>query len=215
MSRVVQAVRTALGRPKRVSDVQDYWRSPPDAGNRPEDYLAAGTEERSELLVGLLERHATHDQRIFEVGCNAGRNLDALYRAGFTGLGAVEINAGALELLRESFPDTSARADIRNEPVEDAVRALGDDAYDWVYSMAVFEHVHTDSDWIFGELARIASTGVITIEDEGASTWKHFPRDYGQVFTAVGLEQVHDAVVPPEVGLGGEFRARVFRHPGR
>jgi hypothetical protein len=79
--------------------------------------------------------------------------------------------------------------------------------------MAVLEHLHPDSEWVFAEMVRVCQRLLITIEDEGGRSSHHTPRNYRTVFEGLGLEQI--AEIDPR-GLGDlprEFRARVFVRP--
>ena len=84
---------------KTRDELWAFWRSP-DAANQPADYRDA--PDRTAFLVGLVERHVAKDAPILELGCNVGRNLNALALAGYTHLTGVEINPDAVTLLRES-----------------------------------------------------------------------------------------------------------------
>src|SRR5262249_44077703 len=159
--------------PKSRQDLHEFWRRP-DAANQPSGYLDG--EERSEFLCAILSRHAAPEARILEVGCNVGRNLQHLFSNGFTDLTGVEISAEALALLRSTFPRVAQRARLVNEPIETAVARFSDGEFDVVYTMAVLEHIHPESEWIFAELARITRGVLVTIEDERGISWRHFPR---------------------------------------
>jgi hypothetical protein len=50
--------------------------------------------------------------------------------------------------------------------VEDVVKSFGDRTFDLVFTMAVLEHIHTTSEWVFEEIVRITNRYVVTIEDE-------------------------------------------------
>jgi SAM-dependent methyltransferase len=196
---------------KSKSEVHAYWRKPPDAGNFPTDYLE-GTE-RSQWLVALAKKHlgANAEQaKLLEIGCNIGRNLEHFHRAGFRNLNAIEINAGAIEALKQHFPELGKTAQFFVGPVEEGIKTFGDGQFDIVYTMAVLEHVHADSNWIFGDIARVAKRFVITIEDEREFSDRHFPRKYDQVFGAVGLKQIEAIECVDLPGLGAGFWARVF-----
>ncbi len=192
-----------------ADDLHEYWRDPQDDGNRPEAYRSEETQARSEFLVGLAER-VPRDSPVLEVGCNVGRNLEALRRAGYTDLTGIEISAGALEQLREHHPELSREATLINSPVEEAAPGLEAGHYGLVYTMAVLEHIHPASEWAFAELVRATGGVLITIEDERAVTWRHFPRDYRQVFEGLGMAQVEEVALGDDVGLGEGFFARVF-----
>lgn len=203
-------------RPDSRDALHDYWRNPPDAGNFPTDYLHGGG--RSPYLVELVGRHigpVGRHARILEVGCNIGRNLAALHGAGYTDLTGIEINAAALRLLREHFPEVARIADLRNSPVEEAIKTLRDGEFDLIYTMAVLEHIHRDSEWVFAEMARATGNILITIEDEQGFSHRHFPRSYDKVFTRFGLTQIESHECTDIEGLGGGFFARVFRAPAR
>jgi hypothetical protein len=76
--------------------------------------------------------------------------------------------------------------------------------------MAVLEHIHRDSEWIFRKLARCTRRFLVTIEDEGSVSERHFPRDYGEVFQALGLTQIECVRDLRSHGLSHSFVARVF-----
>jgi len=194
--------------------VHAYWRDPMDGTNRPEGYLLK--EGRSRLLVDLVRKHAPPDPTVLEIGCNVGRNLQFLHEAGYRRLSAIEISEKAVQLMREAYPEMSRQATVHNQPVEEVIRTFPDGAFDVVFTMAVLEHIHTASEWIFAEMMRISKRLVITIEDERSLSWKHFARDYGRVFQALGMEQVESARCDDVEGLGENFFARAFvrRGPG-
>jgi hypothetical protein len=77
--------------------------------------------------------------------------------------------------------------------------------------MAVLQHVHYDSDWVLPEIARITRDILITIEDEGRSLGRHFPRNYKNIFEAQGLRQIKAINCAGVVGLGHTYTARVYR----
>lgn len=198
---------------KQRDELHDFWRSPTD-GNQPEMYIANDERlrKRSDLLVQLLGTEADRSLRILEVGCNAGRNLKHLFDNGFHQIEAIEISENAVALFRERFPEAASQVKIHVSPVEEIVRTFADNSFDVVFTMAVLEHIHTDSAWIFDELARIAKTTLITIEDEKGISWRHFPRNYREIFEPCGLVQVHEIQCEDAVhGLGNQFFARVFK----
>ncbi len=201
--------RRVTHRPLPREDLERFW-SDPDAGNQPADYLEVGAES-SEFLVALLERHDASRGPVLELGCNAGRNLKHLHDGGWTELAAIELNAGALELLTERNPEVAESATLMQGTLEERLPELADDSFQTVFSMAVLEHLHFDSDWVFDHVARVARGLVVTIENEEDVSERTFPRDYRAVFEPLGLRQVDEVRDPP--GFGGErngFVARVF-----
>jgi SAM-dependent methyltransferase len=197
-------------RPRRREECHAYWKAPDDGCNLPEFYLQRG-HARSEFLVQLIRRHLSPDAHVLEIGCNAGRNLHHLHRAGFTQLAAIEISENAVALLRESYPEMARRLQLHVGAVEDVIRSLADGQFDLVFTMAVLEHIHRDSEWVFDEMARVTRGLLITVEDEQNRSWRHFPRNYQAVFESRGLRQVEQVDCSRVLELSQAFVARVFR----
>lgn len=203
-----QAARLLKHKPADRDVLHDYWRSPQDPGNRPQDYLHdPDGEERSRFLVQLLDKHAV-GATVLELGCNVGRNLHYLREGGYTQLGAVEINAEALAQLADAFPDLAREADLRNGSLEEELPKMPDSSWDVVFSVAVLEHVHYDSDWLLEHVARVARRFVVTVENEADISDRTFPRNYKRVFERHGARQLEE--IAPVPGLPGGFVARVF-----
>ena len=189
--------------------LHEYWRRPSDGVNLPENY--AGPKERSAFLVRIVSRYAKPDARILEIGCNVGRNLEYLFRVGFReGLTGIEISEEAVALMKETFPEMAANARIYNSPAEDIVETLEDQSFDLVFTMAVLEHIHTSSEWLFHEIVRITRQYLVTIEDERGYNGRHFPRNYREIFEALGLHQLEEISCKEVEGLGKTFTARIF-----
>ena len=201
-------IESIFNMPPSLNEAHRIWRE--DAS--PEDYLHADPS-RSHFLVNLVRKYAEPDAKILEIGCNVGRNLAHLAGAGFRDLEGVEISERAVRLLREAYPELAHITKVHNAPIEKVVPKFRDGEFDLVFTMAVLEHIHTRSDWIFPEIARIARSLLITVEDEKHKRSRiHFPRDYGEVFEGLGMRQL-EAIQPlPVEGLvdGENFVARVF-----
>jgi len=76
--------------------------------------------------------------------------------------------------------------------------------------MAVLEHIHPDSEWIFEDMARITGLYLITIEAEKAEHWRLYPRNYKNIFEKYGLKQVEESSCDKESGLG-VYTLRIFK----
>lgn len=189
---------------KTLSEIHQYWMQPYDGSNLPQDYLRG--ELRSKSLVKIVQKYADHNARILEIGCNVGRNLNYLFLAGFKKLEGVEISKNAVQLLKQSYPEMSKYAKIHNKPIEEIIKKFKDNTFDIVFTMAVLEHIHPNSEWIFSEMVRITKGFIITIEDEHTPSWRHFPRNYKKVFESLHMKQVSTAKVE-----GLESNARIFR----
>lgn len=204
-TRVTRKLGLMRGRPSHPEGFHAYWLAP-DGRNLPSGYLAGG-HERSRHLVKTVGQHFDKSASIFEIGCNAGRNLQHLFRAGFRNLQALEINPAAVELLRQANPEL-AQVPVHVGSVEEKIKSFPTDGLDLTFTMAVLEHVHEKSDWVFAEIARI-SRNLLTIEDERSYTTRHFPRNYRKVFEALGMRQVYEERGLPD--LSDVFVLRLFR----
>ncbi len=198
-------LRAAIRRHRTIGDTLSYWRQPDDGHNLPSSYLSAlAAHSRSQCLVKVVNKYANPEAKILEPGCNVGRNLNYLFEAGFRKLEGIEISKDAVELLNKSYPEMARHITIHNKSIEEIVRGLEDDTYDIVFTMAVLQHIHTKSEWIFPEIVRITRSFLVTVEGEGYISWRHFPRNYKKVFEPLGMKQI-------EVIEDTGFFARVFR----
>ena len=197
-------------KPKTRNELWEFWRHPdPEEGrNLPTHYLRG--EERSQFLVGLIKNYAAPEAKILEIGCNVGRNLNCLFNAGYVNLSAVEISGDAIDLMKQAYPEMARQIRLYNSPVEDIIKNLGDGAFSLIFTMAVLQHIHPDSESIFSEMARITNGYLITCEDEKGITWRHFPRNYKRVFESLGMKQVYQFNCGQVEALGASFWARVF-----
>jgi len=197
---------------KNRKELFKYWISPNDGKNMPSEYLK--NRERSIFLLNLVKKYISPDDRILEIGCNVGRNLNELFCAGFCNLSGIEISKDAIEMMKEVYPDIAEKIEIYNGPAEGIIQHLEDNSFDLVFTMAVLEHIHTDSEFIFSHMARITEKILVTIEDERGLSWRHFPRNYKKIFERLGLSQIEEVSlrkvrVP---GLNSNFVARVFKN---
>jgi len=190
-----------------------YWIAPTDEGNKPIWYLQ--NISRSKFMLDFINKYANKEDKILEIGCSVGRNLQVLYKSGYKSLSGIEINSEAVEIMKSRFTDMATSTELYNDAVENVIKGIPDNKYDIVFTMCVLEHIHEDSSWVFGEMARITRKALITLEDEGAVSWRTFARNYQRVFEGVGMKQVefNDCSSLPRV-LGKyrlRYKLRVFR----
>ncbi|MET3698870.1 methyltransferase family protein [Bacillus oleivorans] len=170
--------------------VHNYWKDPKEEGNLPEAYIAP--IERSQYLHELIKKYADLSATLLEPGCNVGRNLNYLLRKGYKNLTGIEISENAVSLLKSTYPELANTAQIHNAPIEEIVTDFKTGGFDVVFTMAVFEHIHYESNWIFKEIARITKSYLITIESEDGVSGRHFPRNYKSLFEPLGLKQIEE-----------------------
>jgi len=195
-------------RPLSREKLYSYWKTPNDRWNSPELYLQG--HERSEFLVSIVKRYLNHEDSILEVGCNVGRNMQFLFDAGFRNLSAVEISAKALELMKLKFPIIAKSSHIYNSTIEDWVQSNSSLQFDLIFAMAVLEHIHWDSDWVFSYLSKMSKKYLVVIEDEWQVSNRHFPRNYKDIFENLGMTQLEEINCIDIPGLNKNFFARVF-----
>lgn len=199
-----------------LAENHDIWRR-----TNPAHYLKADTE-RCRILLELIEVCGLVDPSILEVGCNAGRNLEYLRRVGYEKLTGIEICKPAIDLMRKRYPALCETAIVYGSPVE---RWIGDRAtgeFNIVFSMAVLQHIHPASEWVFEHIARITKHNLITIENEAHATEKSgkgkiaglwTARNYRTIFEAHGLRQMAQrsmgAVCDNNAGMA-PYTARIF-----
>lgn len=199
-------------RHKSRDELHRYWMRSWDGSNLPKNYLKPiGGDHRSQFLLELIKSlHCNVNESILEIGCNVGRNLNYLFSAGFDKLTGIEISEDAVVLMKKSYPRIAKNAKIINKPVEDAIENFKENEFDIVFTMAVLEHIHPDSDFLFSEMVRITNRYLITIEDERGVSWRHFPRNYKKIFKSLGMKQVCQYHCSEAEGLNSNFWARVF-----
>lgn len=187
---------------KELDEIHDYWKDPSKLGNKntPDKYVPG--DERSWYLVTLLSM-ISPKERILELGCNVGRNLKVLYEHGLRNLTGVDISDIAISQTIAPQGVTLVCASIEN-----FLRSTHTE-YDVIFTMAVLEHIHPKSEWIFREMVD-RTRFIITIEDERSSTWRHYPRLYKSIFEPLGMKQVYEENCKHIPMLNPGFWARVF-----
>lgn len=184
-----------------LSAVHKYWVSDVQEtkNNKPEDYLMF--PERSGYLLSVFNKYVPKRHNILEIGCNSGRNLASLYGFGYKHLHGIDINSSAIELAKIKFP----YLDLQCVSIEEYITDMPN--YDTIFTMATFEHIHPDSEYIFKPISEKARQ-IITIEDEKTISQRHFPRNYKRIFESLGKKEIHRESVPI---LSKSFRLRILK----
>ena len=188
--------------------LRTYWINPPEEANRPKSYLEG--QQKSEYLVNLIKRFGSEDDSILELGCNVGRNLFYLWQSGYKNISGIEINEQALDIMRVSFPDINHQS-IYNGSFEDVIPEMESKKFDVIFSMAVLEHIHPKSNFIFKEMVRICKKYLITIEIEDSSSARVFPRNYQKIFEKLGCTMVYQENLKNRGIDLDSYTARVFQ----
>ena len=150
------------------NDVRDGW-ADRSGEFSPTYYAHQGPNEASESIRELLEHFLGTDARVLEIGCSSGRHLAHLLDGGFENLHGIEINADAIDVLREEYPDLAADATFHVGDAGEILPEFDDGAFDAVYTVETLQHIHPDeADEVFDEVARVTDDLLLTVENESA-----------------------------------------------
>jgi SAM-dependent methyltransferase len=194
---------------RKLNETWHYWKKPNDVFNAENDYLDnEETKQRTEFLYDIIKKYFQKNDKILELGCNVGRNLNYLYINGYHNLTGIEINESAIGLMREHYTEMASNSDIKVGEIEKHIKNFKENEFDLIFSMAVFEHIHSDSEWIF-EIIPQKTKFILTIEDEKSLSWRHFPRRYDRVFKK--LVMVESQKCGHIRGFNDGFNMRLFK----
>ena len=172
----------------------EFWRKPNVSEVDNPRYLShylpphyLNQPELTKMVLNGLERYAEWDDAIMELGCNVGRNLAGLKKAGFKKLYGIEINPDALLLGNQMLDIDDIQIQIGS--IEDLISNIVE--VDWIFTQSVFMHLPQTSDWIYKIVALKARKGVMTIEIENRKDKFTWPRNYRKLFEDSGMCQVY------------------------
>ena len=177
-------------------ECHNFWRNPNEK-NDPEKYLLSEqTKKRTEFLISKFEEIDFPKRKsILELGCNAGRNLSALWNAGWKRISGIEINENALVVAQRSHSELRSKELINNDFESGLPEMLEQNyKYDLIFSMAVLQHVHPDSILdVIENVKKLSNKYVITIEYEASKVFPYIENydynklivdeDWGQIST--------------------------------
>ena len=209
--------RKVLKKNERLSkdEAWNFWKTAKDkdddrSKNAPKNYIQG--IERSIYLADLITKYLDKESKILEIGCNVGRNLNCLHKKSFKNLSGVEINRDAIELMSKTYPSLHKPAKIYVSTIEDWITNISECNFDLIYTVAVLEHIHWDSEFIFNIMKKISAKYIITIEDE-FTPWsnRHFPRNYQNIFEDDTWKQIYNINCGLINILDDRFVVRVFK----
>lgn len=189
-----------------------FWQHP-NKENLPHLYSKYGAEQSSEIVNCINTTNIKKNEPILEIGCNAGRNLIALWEAKYTYLTGLDINKTALDEFKkhQQFIEYENIILIHNN-AEEQFRKFKPDRYSLIFSMATLQHIPYENDEeLFPLIVRAIKPGgwLLTIEAE-LTTCSHartFPRNYKEIFELSGLKQVHES----DLNAKKNYKKRMFK----
>jgi SAM-dependent methyltransferase len=149
-------------------DVREEWAERTGEFS-PTYYAHKGPNEASEQVRDLVSHFLDREARVLEIGCSSGRHLAHLHDGGFENLHGIEINADAISVLREEYPDLAADATFHVGDAGEILPEFDDGAFDAVYSVETLQHIHPDeAETVFDEVGRVTGDLLLTVENESA-----------------------------------------------
>jgi len=191
-----------------VENCHIYWKNA-SAGNHPSNYL--NKPSRSKYLLGLFKKYVVLSDKILDIGCNSGRNLEFLRKNGYQNLFGVDINKNAINILKSTFANLYNLAHIKCMAVESYLKKAKEDTFDVSYTMAVLMHIHPDSEQVFEEIYRVTKKYFICIENGVISGARTFARNYSKIFKNIGFTQVFEEDCTKKMEVSEGYVARVFK----
>jgi SAM-dependent methyltransferase len=123
---------------------------------------------RRAWIANIIRSYCPLDGRILELGCNAGKNLEAIHALGYSHLYGVDINDAALDAMQAALP-TAIGLHCELSTILNFEKLL---QFDVVFSLAVLMHIHPDDRDFFKELHKITKGYLICAE------WTKGENDY-------------------------------------
>lgn len=216
--RLARAMATAGINPPlsgRSEDQEFRWQNQgkPGFADSPDTYLEGG--DKGDQIFSEVLPLLSEDARILEIGCNAGRSLDYLYRQGYRDLWGIEIGEKAVERFCEVFPETRSSTNLICGNAVDEIRHLPDNHFDFVFTRGVLVNIHPKHNSLFADMCRICRGHILTVENEGS--WTAWPRDFVRMYEPhgfVAISERHEAVDSPlSEAFDPSARDRILRAP--
>lgn len=157
------------------------WAQAAETGYRsPHNYLRTEPTRPAQWLIDNYAR----DLSVLELACNSGSDLDFVRRAGFHDLRGVDASASALNLFRETFPETWSHSQVSHDLFQRFLTEQRSNSVDVLFSNgAAIELVHPSFP-IAREMCRVTRRAIL-LELNPRNTG--YPRKYIRQFTKGGF----------------------------
>jgi SAM-dependent methyltransferase len=152
----------------------------------PEKYVQE--DNSTYVLFEDLLKVVGKDASFLEIGCNAGRNLNYLFRQGYRNLAGIEINKASINnTLKEHFPELykTGRFYIGNAAHE--IKKIPSKSYDVTFSIAVLEHIPPADKRLFFDMARVTRSYIAIITGDNSRV---YPHNYDIMFEEFGYKKI-------------------------
>ena len=143
----------------------------------------------SELLVRTVAECATGpDAPILDIGCNCGRHMAALADRGFTNLSGVDVNAEAIRVMPEWFPQLAEGCSAETDLLQRYLPRQESGKFDVIFTRgATIELIHPSFPLV-REMCRVAREHVVLMIAENEQA---YPRFWALEFLRQGFVLTH------------------------
>jgi SAM-dependent methyltransferase len=168
-------------------DQKRYW-SDRNVGDThgPENYIQEDISTHSlfEDVLQVVDKNAS----FLEIGCNAGRNLNYLYKKGFRDLAGIEINRTAInETLKNNFPELYNFGQFFVGSAAEEIKKISDKRYDVVFANAVLEHIPPKDISLFKDMVRVSKKYIVVLTTENSKVYAY---DFNGIFEKNGCKTI-------------------------
>lgn len=169
------------------SDNQNYWKTR-NIGDRhgPNEYV--NEDSTTHLLFDELLKTVDNNASFIDIGCNAGRNLNYLFKKGFTNLAGIEINPASIHVtMKKEFPHLYQTGNFYVGNAAHEIKKIENDKYDIVFSNGVLEHIPPKYMSLFKDMVRVSRRYIVIITSENSRV---YPYDFEKIFVDLGCKTV-------------------------
>lgn len=179
----------------------EYWQNPRCdkkvsekelAISVPKFYTDPALQPLSIYLTEHIQKYVDPKERILEIGCNVGRNIEHLILAGYENVTGVEISPEAVEASWRYFPKAAPRIHCADARAYLAVQPSK--SFYMIFTQSILMHVPPEDKSLFVSMARVAGSFILTNEVErnsGPLMKYKWNRNYQEVFKPLGWKQIH------------------------
>lgn len=155
-------------------------------------------------VADIVQRYVDPLESILEIGCNGGKNLDALYQDGYRNFHGIELVEHTASVFALHHPDAFNSTHLKIGAAEDILPQYPAKSFGCVLTVNVLGQEVNDVGMVTVNMIRVAKPGgfIITVEDESI-------QDYREIFDG---SQMFFEYTPTELGSpSSKFVTRVFR----
>ena len=171
-----------------IVNTNEYWKERNfESIHSPTMYLKedGSTFQVLDSIINVLDE----SNSFLEIGCNAGRNLNFLYKLGFRELGGIEINSLSVHhQLKDSFSDLYDIGRFYIGNASEEIKNITNECYDVVFSISTLIHINPAEISLFQDMVRVSKKYIAISTSENAI--KAYPYDFKNVFETLGCKLI-------------------------